>query len=272
MLKNSKYGELTRYGFISHMEDYIKQLLTNAKSANVDDYLKSFGITNEKALEMLLSPNDDYAPVMVRTEKIKTNKETGKDVFIVQYKVPKDNYKKKMRALYVMNFEKNLVDEEDMKPIDLKNVPINEDGEGAACGGDCGGGEAMGGGEAAGDAMGSGESNNACGAAQVNNDAPIMPLMMGTNKSGKTVTNLIRRDFVHEGKKKTVYLTMEQVKMLHRVLNEEGIESGMFGNIVYDVPMSAKEGDPSLNHKNMMADSWQGSIKKGKKPGFRRKK
>lgn len=285
MMRNDKYGELTKYGFKSHMEDYMKQLLSNPKTATVDDYLLSFGVDNKKALEMLLKPNNGYSPIMYRTEKIKTNKETGKDTFVIQYKLSKDDYKKKIRALYIMNFEENIVEgcpieeEIDMESIEdykrTKRFPkygklstINEEGEGAAGGEGMAGGDAVGsdmGGEAASDCA---DSNCASGAEQVNHDAPIMPLM---GVSGKTVDNMIRRDFLHEGRK-TVILTQEQVRRLHKILNEEGIESGMFGNIGFDVPMAADENDPSLNHKNMMADSWQGEMKEGKKIGARKKK
>ena len=106
---NERYfgDELTRHGFISHMEAYIKQLLLNPKSAVVDDYLKSHGFTNEKALKLLLQKpdkNDEESAVLIRKEQIKTG-EDGKDIFCVTYKLPRKDYKNKMRRLYVTEVE-----------------------------------------------------------------------------------------------------------------------------------------------------------------------
>ena len=36
--------EMTKYGFISHLEAYIKQLLNDPSTANVDVFLKKHGI------------------------------------------------------------------------------------------------------------------------------------------------------------------------------------------------------------------------------------
>lgn len=111
--------ELTRYGFISHMEAYMKQLLSNPKKAEVDDYLKSHGIDNEKALKLLLKrpdPHNVESAVLVKNTKIKTG-EDGKDIFSITYKIPREGYKKKMRNLYINCFESNIVE----------GCPINEE-------------------------------------------------------------------------------------------------------------------------------------------------
>lgn len=110
--------ELTRYGFMSHMESYIRQLLTNPKLASVDDYLKSHGIDNKKALDLLLkktNPQDETSAVLVKKERIKTG-EDGKDIFSITYKLPREGYKQKMRNLYINCFESNIVE----------GCPINE--------------------------------------------------------------------------------------------------------------------------------------------------
>ena len=120
MLNESYFGdELTRYGFMSHMEAYMRQLLTNPKTAKVDDYLLSHGINNEKALELLLKRQDhrdENSAVLVRRERIKTG-DDGKDIFSISYKIPREGYKQKMRNLYINYFENNKVE----------GCPINED-------------------------------------------------------------------------------------------------------------------------------------------------
>lgn len=106
--------EITRYGFISHMESYIKQLLQHPEKASVDDYLMKFGINSPKALVALLKrtdPSDENSAVLIRTEKIKTDKENAedgdvpKDKFHIKYKLPRKDYMKKMRNLYISMFE-----------------------------------------------------------------------------------------------------------------------------------------------------------------------
>ena len=42
------HTEMTRYAFISHMEDYIKKLLTDPLHADTDDFLKYHKIKGPK--------------------------------------------------------------------------------------------------------------------------------------------------------------------------------------------------------------------------------
>lgn len=117
--------EMTRYAFISHMEDYMKELLKNPLKADTDEFLHGFGIDGPSALKMLIKktdPNDDYSAVVIRTERIKDNgyDEDGKrnkDTFEVKYKIPRKDFKKKLRNLYINLFEQNIVE----------NCPINDE-------------------------------------------------------------------------------------------------------------------------------------------------
>lgn len=117
--------EMTRYAFISHMEDYMKELLRNPLKADTDEFLHGFGIDGPSALKMLITktdPNDDYSAVVIRSERIKDNgyDEDGKrnkDTFEVKYKIPRKDFKKKLRNLYINLFEQNIIE----------NCPINED-------------------------------------------------------------------------------------------------------------------------------------------------
>lgn len=118
--------EMTMYGFILHMEAYIKQLLTNPQKAKVDDYLLKHGVDSPKALSLLLKQDSDdsNSAVLIRTEKIRPEKmsqngvvsedETDnnivpKDRFYVKYKLPRKNYMEKMRKLYINTFESHII-------------------------------------------------------------------------------------------------------------------------------------------------------------------
>ena len=71
-----KHDEMTRYAFISHMEDYMKKLLKDPMHADTDEFLKSHDIDGPKALSILLkksNPEDENSSIIVRTEKIKDN-------------------------------------------------------------------------------------------------------------------------------------------------------------------------------------------------------
>lgn len=133
----SKHDEMTRYAFISHMEDYMKKLLTDPLHADTDEFLKGHDIDGPKALKILLKrtdPNDENSAIIMRSEKIKDNgtDENGKrlkDSFTIKYKLPRKDYTKKMRNLYISLFESNIVE----------GCPINEDGEGGGVMADMGG-------------------------------------------------------------------------------------------------------------------------------------
>lgn len=120
----SLHKEMTKYAFISHMEDYMKQLLKDPIHADTDDFLKYHKITGPKALSLLLNtpdPKDPSMAIMMRKITIKNNgvDDNGKqlpDSYTVKYSIPRKNYNKKMRNLYINLFESNII----------QNSPINE--------------------------------------------------------------------------------------------------------------------------------------------------
>lgn len=100
--------ELTKYGFISHMEDYMKRLIHDYK-AQPDEYLRSYGLDGRKALELLLKrtdPSDEDSAVLKRVERISPEKlEPGdtrkpKDRFHIKYTIVRKDYWKKMEKIY----------------------------------------------------------------------------------------------------------------------------------------------------------------------------
>ena len=123
--KMDKDKKMTRYAFISHMEDYMKKLLKDPLRADTDEFLKSFKIDGPVALKMLLrksNPNDETSSILMRTEKIKDNGfddngKRNKDSFEITYKIPRKDYTKKMRDLYITLFESNII----------KGSPIEEE-------------------------------------------------------------------------------------------------------------------------------------------------
>lgn len=129
--------EITRYGFISHMESYIKQLLQNPEKASVDDYLMKFGINSPKALVMLLKrtdPSDETSAVLIRKESIKpdendmTDKGVPKDKFHVKYRLPRKDYMKKMRNLFISLFENYKVNNDIINEVNEGEITKNTSG------------------------------------------------------------------------------------------------------------------------------------------------
>lgn len=103
--------EMTYYAFLSHVKSYLKKLLTDPISAQPDDFLKNYGLEG-KELNSKLTDNN----IIIKNEKIDSSGE--KDMFKISYKIPRQNFERKMKRLYSSLFESNIVD---------ANV-LNEDG------------------------------------------------------------------------------------------------------------------------------------------------
>ena len=120
----SLHKEMTRFAFISHMEDYLKQLLTDPIKADTDEFLKYHKITGPKALQLLTkraNPDDENSAIVIKTIKINDNgydenNDKLPDSFTIKYSVPRKDYTKKMRNLYITLFENNIIE----------NSPLNE--------------------------------------------------------------------------------------------------------------------------------------------------
>ena len=216
--------ELTRHGFVSHMEDFVGKLIgSNPLGADVDDYLKGFDIDAKKALEILTKPETDDMPesaVVMRTERIKNGgvDEFGKpmkDEFQVIYKVPKKDPERgikgideKLRNLYIKLFENHIVE----------GTILNEEGEGGMCG-DGGATEDMGG---ATNTSSSGQYTTLFGMVRSKGYSPKT-----TNESKKVKRPIGRM---------TMYITEEQMEQLAQLIKEEAEMDTRFGNFGYDAP------------------------------------
>jgi len=239
--------ELTRHGFVSHMEDFIGKLIGDSPlSADVDDYLKGFDIDSKKALEMLTKPEIDGVPesaVVMRTERIKNGgtDEFGKpmkDEFQVIYKVPKKDMAngikgidEKLRNLYIKLFENHIVE----------GTILNEDDGGFP------------------------GTDGALSAADCNDTAPTDQPISGTIVRRKIGTEAYK----NESKKMkrpigrmTMYITEEQMKQLAQLIKEDEFGGGALttSNVgvdgpndwQYDVPFGAEsKDDPAMDHSNL---------------------
>ena len=115
--------EMTFFAFLTHAKAYIKKLLTDPINAQPDAFLVANNLNGEKLLTYLLDNG-----IIERDEKIRNNDE--KDEFVIKYKVPRQNFERKMKRLFSQLFEKNIVE-------NVEEELITEDGEGAI-GGDGG--------------------------------------------------------------------------------------------------------------------------------------
>lgn len=239
--------ELTRHGFVSHMEDFIGKLIgDNPLSADVDDYLKGFGFDAPKAIKILTKPEVDGVPetaVVMRTERIKSggvdeNGEQEKDEFQVTYRVPKKDMAngikgidEKLRNLYIKLFENHIVE----------GTILNEDGEG---------------GIEAGPGVGP-----VC-----NDSAPTdQPLFgMVRRKIGTEAYKNESKKMKRPIGRLTMFITEEQMEQLAQLIKEDEFGGGALttSNVgvdgpndwQYDVPFGAKsKNDPAMDHKNILS-------------------
>ena len=245
--------ELTRHGFVSHMEDFIGKLIgDNPLKADVDDYLKGFDIDAPKALELLTKPEIEGFPesaVVVKTERIKNGgyDEDGKpmkDEFQVIYKVPKKNPElgikgidEKLRNMYIKLFEDHTI----------KSTILEDD-----CGGDgCFGGDI---------GENDGSSSFSLGAG---GSYPYYDKSFGVVRKQKSIYTPKTKK--NESKiRRTMYITEDQMNELAKLIKEDEFGGGALttSNVgvdgpkdwTYDVPFGAKgKNDPAMDHKNILS-------------------
>lgn len=217
------FDEMTRYGFMSHMESFIKDLMENPLNAVPDEYLEQHGIDRITALRLLTKrtvPNDPNSAVLIRITKIKPETmeiedlkgkkitKTGKDLYSVKYRMPKKDVNKKLRNLYIENFEEPIG--EGIIGIDNGEYGhyIKEDGEGGVMGG---------------------------ATTSVSSGQYVQPM------SSKPV-------------RRALYITQEQNDFLRDKLNEESPAevNTMFGDFGFDANgLKTKKSDSAFNHKEI---------------------
>lgn len=109
--------EVTFYAFMSHMKHYLKQLLTNPIGAQPDAFLQSNGLDGERLLKLLIDKD-------VIIKKCKIDSSDKKDRFEISYKLPRQNFERKIRRLYGELFESNIVDEDILNEDGSANIGV----------------------------------------------------------------------------------------------------------------------------------------------------
>ena len=98
--------EMTFFGFLSHVKFFLKQLLTNPLYADIDEYLKRHGIERKDLLNKCIERG-----IVEKETRIEGN--DGKDKFSISYKIPKRNFERKIKRLYMTLFEQDDIISED---------------------------------------------------------------------------------------------------------------------------------------------------------------
>lgn len=111
--------DITFFGFISHLKVFLKQILVNPINTNIDDYLYRHGVDKNRLLDELLNRG-------IIEKETDIDDKSGKDKFIVTYKVPKKNFERKVRRLFSHLFEND--------NFNTNNELFNEDGGATSCG------------------------------------------------------------------------------------------------------------------------------------------
>ena len=110
--------EITFFGFLSNVKGFLKELLINPTTADVNDYLKRHGVERKVLLDELLKRD-------IVNKETKIEEINGKDKFHISFKIPKHNFERKMKRLYSFLFEKN----------EIVESVIFEDGGATTCSG-----------------------------------------------------------------------------------------------------------------------------------------
>lgn len=117
--------EMTYYSFLSNVKSFLKDLLNNPSTAKPSFELVAKGLNRSKLLKYLVNQG-----IIIRDEKIVDEDEDGNPqtaVMNVKYKVPKNNFDRKMRKLYIKLFERNVPEE----MSNDKNLKTEDGGDGA---------------------------------------------------------------------------------------------------------------------------------------------
>lgn len=203
-------NDITFFGFLSHTKAFLKELLVTPIDANIDDYLKSHGMDRKTLLDALMCYN-----IIEKETKIVNKNEH--DEFSVSYKIPKKNFERKMRRLYISLFEQN----------EISESTIFEDGA-----------DAMGGATGCGSCLQGGGLNPGAGTYDVSLGVQRREIKTNTNKKEKLSDSINRN----------VYITKEQAQMLKEMGTTDA------GDYQYTVPLNFNGGnDPAYDHNNMFA-------------------
>jgi hypothetical protein len=114
--------EMTEYKFNNNIRKFLSDLLADPVNAKPGFLLMRNGLTRSRLIRLMLSIG-----MIERDEKISDTDENGQPktaTMMVKFKIPKKNFNRKLRKLWIRLFERNL-------PEKKHNMEINEEGEGA---------------------------------------------------------------------------------------------------------------------------------------------
>lgn len=114
--------EMTEYKFNNNIRKFLSDLLADPVNAKPGFLLMRNGLTRSRLIRLMLSIG-----MIERDEKISDTDENGQPktaTMMVKFKIPKKNFDRKLRKLWIRLFERNL-------PEKKHNMEINEEGDGA---------------------------------------------------------------------------------------------------------------------------------------------
>lgn len=93
--------QVTFFEFKNKLISFLKQLLEDPINATLDTFFKDNGISRTTLMKMLLRKG-----IIERFEKFE--EEDGNAIYRVKYKIPKSNFKTKIKRLYSYFFERSV--------------------------------------------------------------------------------------------------------------------------------------------------------------------
>ena len=114
--------EMTEYKFNNNIRKFLSDLLADPVNAKPGFLLMRNGLTRSRLIRLMMSVG-----MIERDEKISDTDEDGQPktaTMMVKFRIPKKNFDRKLRKLWIRLFERNL-------PEKKHSVEINEEGEGA---------------------------------------------------------------------------------------------------------------------------------------------
>lgn len=125
-LKESDDFKMTEYKFNSNIKHFLSELLSDPVNAEPSILLRHNGLNRSRLINLLINNE-----MLVKDEQISDKDENGElktATMKVKFKVPKADFKHKLKKLYIKLFERNT-------PSNNTSELIGEDGEGAfGCG------------------------------------------------------------------------------------------------------------------------------------------
>lgn len=117
----NKDFEMTEFKFNNNIRNFLADLLNDPANAKPSLLLRRYGLNRSKLIGMM-----NRIGMIDRSERISDTDENGQPktaTMMVKYRVPKKNFERKLKKLYMRIFEKNL-------PPRHSDTDLNEDGEG----------------------------------------------------------------------------------------------------------------------------------------------